>query len=278
MKIFPHNKSIPGLSVSNSSVSDKPLIFCCIQLREMAHGMDGNERVLSVWKSWETDGYWKEGLCMGAVEKEKEWGYFQGCTGYYLCLIVLFLALLILSCFTEITTVILVHIKHTKLIAAAWQEPEKAREKSRSKADYESETPFAEQNWDFSTQILSALGGVGHKLEWCRHWLSRDVRPAVCFPVLVKGFLGSHICAPPVPHPLSWRFQEGTSAKPCENLIWLLPEQQQRGSAISQRYFNFTATVKQLLPRILQLLFHFPPLVKSVVKKLQEHGFHPGMW
>lgn len=40
---------------------------------------------------------------MGAVEKEKEFGYFQECTGYYLCLIVLFLALLILSCFTEIT-------------------------------------------------------------------------------------------------------------------------------------------------------------------------------
>lgn len=39
----------------------------------------------------------RKGCAMGAVEKEKE-------LGYYLCLIVLFfLALLILSCFTEIT-------------------------------------------------------------------------------------------------------------------------------------------------------------------------------
>lgn len=45
----------------------------------------------------------QKGCAMGAVEKEKELGYFQGCTGYYLCLIVLFLALLILSCFTDIT-------------------------------------------------------------------------------------------------------------------------------------------------------------------------------
>lgn len=46
--------------------------------------------------------YWK-GCAVGAVEKDKELGYFQGCTGYYLCLIVLVLALLILSCFTENT-------------------------------------------------------------------------------------------------------------------------------------------------------------------------------
>lgn len=45
----------------------------------------------------------RKGCAMGAVEKEKELGYFQGCTGCYLCLIVLFLALLILSCFTDIT-------------------------------------------------------------------------------------------------------------------------------------------------------------------------------
>lgn len=45
----------------------------------------------------------RKGCTMGAVENEKELGYFHGCTEYYLCLIVLFLALLILSCFTEIT-------------------------------------------------------------------------------------------------------------------------------------------------------------------------------
>lgn len=57
------------------SVSDKPLTLCCIQLRGMAHGMDGNEPVLSVWASWETEVYWK-GCAMGAVEKDKEYGYF----------------------------------------------------------------------------------------------------------------------------------------------------------------------------------------------------------
>lgn len=49
IKIFLHNKSVPGLSVSNSSVSDKPLILCSIQLREVAQGIDGNEPELSVW-------------------------------------------------------------------------------------------------------------------------------------------------------------------------------------------------------------------------------------
>lgn len=73
--------------------------------------------------------------------------------------------------------------------------------------------------------------------------------------------------------------QEETPAKPYESSIWLLPEQKWRGSAISLlRYDNYWATVQLYLPRILQLLFHFPPLVKSRVKKLQEHGLSPGMW
>lgn len=103
MEIFLHNKSVPGLSVSNSSVSDKPLILCCIQLKgwhmvqmEMNQGFQSGDHERQ-------KGAGRKGCAMGTVEKEKELGHFQGCTGYYLCLIVLFLALLILSCFTEIT-------------------------------------------------------------------------------------------------------------------------------------------------------------------------------
>lgn len=98
----------------------------------------------------------RKGCAMGTVEKEKELGYFQGCTGYYLCLIVLFLSLLILSCFTEITSVILVHRKHT---CSSLLQPGRNLKKSGSRTGTKqvTETPFAEHNWDFSTQTLSAL-------------------------------------------------------------------------------------------------------------------------
>lgn len=55
---------------------------------------------------------------------------------------------------------------------------------------------------------------------------------------------------------LSLFVQDGAAATPCENVTWLLPEQKRRGSAISPpRHCNYWATVKQDLPRILQLLF-----------------------
>jgi len=73
---------------------------------------------------------------MGAVEKGKELGYIEGCTGYYLCLISLLLALLIIPCFTEITSNnFSAYNEHgMKLTAAAQQELEKAGEQSWSKA------------------------------------------------------------------------------------------------------------------------------------------------
>jgi len=73
---------------------------------------------------------------MGAVEKGKELGYIEGCTGYYLCLLALLLALLIIPCFTEITSSNFnAYNEHgMKLTAAAQQELEKAGEQSWSKA------------------------------------------------------------------------------------------------------------------------------------------------
>lgn len=174
----------------------------------------------------------------------------------------------------------LVHAEHgTQLIAAAQVESEKAGERSWSRAGHE--TAFAESNCDFSAQTLSALGGIRYKLEhtgspvvcnlpfaplrWPKEFWKAPCVVARCV------FLWTRILSADI-------MQEETPGKPCQDFIWLLPQQKRRGSGISPlRYYNYRATVKQYLPRILQLLFHFPPLVKSRVKKLQEHGLCPGM-
>lgn len=209
------------------ALSDKPLILCCIQLREVAHGIDGNEPVLSVWRSRETEGYWKEGLYYGSCRKWEGIGVFSR---MHWVLFVLYC-----SVFSSADSILL-HWNHLsnfsayetqmQLIAAAWQKPENPGSRVGAKQRLRSLRLLCWTQLGFFNLDLVSTWWHWLQAKWCRHWLSQDVRPAVCFPVLVRGFLGSPISAPPVLHPLGWRFQEETSAKSCENFICLLPEQQ----------------------------------------------------
>lgn len=76
---------------------------------------------------------------------------------------------------------------HMQLIAAAWQEPGKAREQNRSLR-----LPL------MNTAGILQLRPCQHLVTMVMSWSgvdtqSFDVRPAVCFPVLLKGLLGSSI-------------------------------------------------------------------------------------